>query len=186
MKTIISGGNELLDAPQILRDQLGLGAAQVVGDFGCGGAGYFSLAAAKIVGDQGQVYAVDVLKTVLSSVESKARMHNLYNIKTVWSNLEMFGATDIPESSLDFGLLVNILFQSQKHSDIFREVVRFLKPGAKLMVIDWDKSATIFAPADREKVDPERVKQLAADNGLTLEKEFKAGQYHFGIIFTKV
>ena len=186
MNNIISGGNELLDAPQILTKELGLESSKIVGDFGCGGAAYFSLAAAKLVGDQGQVYAIDVMKTVLSSAESKARMHNLYNIKTVWSDIEVFGATDIAENSLDYAFLVNVLFQSKKHDDIFKEVARLMKSGSKLLVIDWDRAATTFAPADEDKVDPDRLKQIASDNSLALEKEFKAGQYHFGLIFKKV
>jgi len=186
MQKIISGGNELLDAKQILTQQLGLEPGKVVGDFGCGGAGYFTLAAAKIVGDKGQVYAVDVLKTVLSSVDSKARMHNLYNIKTVWSNLEIYGATDMPEASVDYAFLINILFQSKKHAEITKEVVRLMKTSSKLLVIDWDNTASGFGPAAEDKVDPEGMKKIARDNGLVEVKSFKAGQYHFGIIFSKV
>ncbi len=81
-----------------------------VGDLGCGNLGYFSVPAAKIVGQNGVVYAVDILKSVLQSVENIARQEGLDNIKTVWSNLEVVGATKITPASLDLIMVVNMLF----------------------------------------------------------------------------
>ena len=182
----VSGGNELLDAPAILTEQLGLETAKVVADLGCGGAAFFTLAAAKIVGDQGQVYAVDILKTVLSSADSKAKLHNLYNIKTVWSNIEVLGATIIPEGSVDYAFLVNTLFQSKQHEAIFQEAIRLLKPQGKILVIDWDKEVQGIGPAAEDRVDPELIRQIARDQGLSEIKNFRAGQYHFGMVFSKV
>jgi ubiquinone/menaquinone biosynthesis C-methylase UbiE len=186
MQRIISGGNELLDAKKILKEELALRPASMVGDLGCGGAGYFTLASARIVGDQGQVYAVDILKTVLSSITSKARMQKLYNIKTVWSNLEVFGATEIPSASLDYAYLVNILFQSHKHEEIMREAHRLLKPQGSLMIIDWNKGSMVLGPSEDDKIDIERIRTYARLIGLQEVKTFSAGQYHFGVIFMKV
>jgi len=186
MQRIISGGNELLDAKQILTQQLALRPALMVGDLGCGGAGYFTLAAARLVGDQGQVYAVDILKTVLSSVASKARMQKLYNVKTVWSNLEVLGATEIVSASLDYAFLVNILFQSHKHEDILREAHRLLKPQGTLMIIDWLKGSAVLGPAEDDKVDIERLRSFARIIGFQEVKTFNAGQYHFGVLLMKV
>ncbi len=185
MQRVISGGNELLDAKRILSENLHLEPAKVVGDLGCGGAGYFTMAAARLVGDQGQVYAVDILKTVLSSVESKARMQKLYNVKPIWSNLELYGATSIPEATLDYALLVNILFQSHKHKEIMSEAVRLMKPGAKLLVVDWDRGHNALGPADDDKVDQDKIRQYASELSLAEIDDFKAGQYHFGMIFMK-
>ncbi len=185
MPHVISGGNELLDARKILIDSLALEPAKVVADLGCGGAGYFTLAAARVVGDQGQVYAVDILKTVLSSVESKARLQKLYNIKTIWSNLEVYGATAIPAASVDYAFLVNILFQSQKHDEIIREAYRLMKPGGKLLVVDWARGLVAIGPSENDKVDPVEIRRLATEVGLAEINDFKAGQYHFGMIFIK-
>ena len=180
----VFGQSELLNAGSILKDILGLGPRHVVGDLGAGG-GMFTISAARLVGDQGQVYAVDVMRHVLGDIESKARMARLNNIKTVWSNLEMVGAARIKEASLDFAILVNVLFQSKKHEAILTEATRLLKTGGQLLVIDWSDTRPGFAPANDRQVDPQRIIQLAAANGLTLEREFKAGHYHFGLILIK-
>lgn len=178
------GKSELLDAGAILKDILQIGPRHVVGDLGAGG-GMFCINAARLVGAQGQVYAVDVMKHVLGDIESKARMAGLDNIKTVWSNLEMVGATKIKEGILDFALLVNVLFQSKKHYEILAEAGRLLKVDGKLLVIDWSDTRPGFAPATDRQVDPKKVIASAASLGLSLSREFKAGHYHFGLVFTK-
>ncbi len=178
------GKSELLDAGAILKDLLQIGPRHIIGDLGAGG-GMFCINAARLVGNQGQVYAVDVMKHVLGDIESKARLAGLGNIKTVWSNLEMVGATKIKENSLDFALLVNVLFQSKKHEQILAEAARLLKVGGKLLVIDWSDTRPGFAPATDRQVDPKKVIASAASLSLNLIREFKAGHYHFGLIFTK-
>lgn len=178
------GKSQLLDAGKILKEILGLSLGNVVADFGAGG-GLFTISAARMVGDQGQIYAVDVVKNVLSEIESKARMAGLYNIKTVWSNLEIVGAAKIPESSVDFIFIVNVLFQSKKQFEILSEASRLLKKGAKLLVIDWGDNRPSFAPKAEMKVDKNKIIEHASQLDLSLLQEFKAGDYHFGLVFNK-
>ena len=106
-------------------------------------------------------------------------------IKIIWSNLEIVGATKIPEGSLDFALLVNILFQSKKHYEIIAEGTRLLKSGGKLLIIDWSNTTQGFAPPDDLQVDQEKIQGYAQQLDLKLLQSFKAGKYHFGLIFEK-
>ncbi|PLX25985.1 hypothetical protein C0580_00855 [Candidatus Parcubacteria bacterium] len=181
----VFGKSEMLNAGTILKDVLGISVGSMVADLGAGG-GMFSIQSARLVGDQGQVYAVDILKNTLSEIESKARMAGLYNIKTIWSNLEVVGATKINEGTLDFTLLVNVLFQSTKHYEMMAEAARLLKPGGKLLIIDWDNTKPAFTPPSNMQVEPTKLNEYAHQLDLNLVKDFKAGQYHFGIIFSKV
>ena len=178
------GKSELLNAKDILLDMLGMDIGNMVADLGAGG-GLFTLTAARIVGDQGQGYAVDIIKNSLSEIESKARMAGLYNIKTIWSNIEMVGATKIPDASLDYAMLVNVLFQSKKHFEMMSEATRLLKPNGKLLIVDWSNTNPGFAPNNDMKVDKDSLINNSAQINLLLDKEFKAGEYHFGLIFIK-
>jgi hypothetical protein len=56
---------------------------------------------AKLVGNHGSVYAIDIIKSHLELVAKERDLHNLSQIKTVWSNLELVGATNIEPASLD-------------------------------------------------------------------------------------
>jgi len=49
--------------PNEILEEIGLMGQMTFADFGCG-AGYFTIPAAKMVGDHGKVYAVDILKEV--------------------------------------------------------------------------------------------------------------------------
>ncbi len=180
----ISGGNELLDSTEILA-RLGVKTGAKIADLGCGGAGHFIIPAANLVGKSTTVYAVDILKSVLRSVVSKARLEGVSNIKSIWSNLEIAGATKIKAQSLDFALLINILFQSKNDDQIIKEATRLLKSGGKLLVADWNKVLTSFGPAPVDRIKPEAVKKIAKDLNLKLIDEFDAGNYHFGLIFEK-
>ncbi len=180
-----AGGNQLLNPKEILENKVGLGYGSVVADLGCGPKAYFTFQSARIVGDKGTVYAVDIQKQVLSSVESHAKNQGLGNIKTVWSNLEIAGATKIQESSLDLGILNNTLYQSVDMPEMIKEAIRLVKTGGRLLVIDWKKIGAPLGPRMDLRVDPEKVKELCEVFGLKLEQEFEAGQYHFGLAFRK-
>lgn len=176
-------GNELITIDVF--DKVGLQEGQSVGDLGCGNLGYYAFSAAKVVGKSGLVYAVDILKPALDSVNIRIKHEGVENVKTVWSDLEMVGATKIPVNSLDVSFIHNVLFQSTKQDQIIKEAARLLKPGGKLMIVDWKKIGAPFGPPVAERPDPELIKKYAAAIGLRLDQEFEAGQFHFGLIFIK-
>jgi len=180
----ISGGNELLD-PAAIFARLGIKTGSKVADLGCGGAGHFVVPVAKLVGDHRIVYAVDILKSALKTAVSNARLDGINNIRPVWSNLEIIGATKIKSSSLDFALLINILFQSRNRENIIHEAYRLLKKEGKLLVIDWNQNLSSFGPPPEDRVKPEEVKKFAKKAKFELIDAFEAGTYHYGLIFQK-
>lgn len=177
-------GHTFLNPGYILK-KAGLISGQWVADLGCGG-GYFVLPAARIVGDDGRVYGVDVLKTALSSVGSKARLFGLTNIHLVWANVEIFGGSKgIHDESIDMVLLTQLLSQSKKQEGVFKEADRILKKGGQLVVIDWKSDKLPFSPHKEKYVAVDEVKTLAGDNYLKFEREIKVGAYHFCLLFKK-
>jgi ubiquinone/menaquinone biosynthesis C-methylase UbiE len=177
------GGNELIKSD--IFEKVGLSESMHVGDLGCGNLGYFSVPAAKIVGKNGMVYAVDIQKPVLQAVEHIAKEEGLENIKTVWSNLEIVGATRIPADSLDLAVAINMLFIAENDSVVFEEAYRLAKTGGKLLVIDWKSISTPFGPALEDRIKKEDAMKFAKDARFNFIEEFEAGPYHFGLIFTK-
>ncbi|MBI3290739.1 methyltransferase domain-containing protein [Candidatus Falkowbacteria bacterium] len=180
----LSGGNKLLNPAKIF-NRLGINAGDKIADLGCGGAGHFILPAARLAGNDTTVYAVDIMKSVLQSVGSKARLEGIPNVKTVWSNLENYGATKIKKESLDIAFLINILFQSKNHQAIVKEALRLLKKNGKLLIIDWNELKSSFGPPADVRLKKADIKKIAADLKLKLMEEFAAGKYHFGLIFEK-
>lgn len=179
------GGSGLLNPEQILREEVEIFPGATVGDLGCGGSAYFTLQAARLVGENGIVYAVDILKGILSNVSTRAKMYGLKNVRTVWSNLELYGATKINDGALDIALMVTVLFQNQHPEAVMKEGARMTKRGGKILVIDWREGRFPLGPEPRKKILPDRVREITSALGLKEIKSFSAGQFHYGLIFQK-
>ena len=178
--------SSLINIPAVLKH----GAIKVgdtVADFGTGREGKIALPAAKLIGVNGQAYAVDVVKTILPTIQTKARMHGLNNVVPVWSDLERYGATKtIRDNTLAAGFVVTVLFQSKQHEALLKECQRMVRPGGRLEVADWKPGVNApLGPVEDMRVHPEEIKQLAGKLGMQLAGEFEAGPYHWGLVFIK-
>lgn len=175
----------LFDIPAIIR-KMKIEEGQAVADLGCGNFGFFVWPLARLVGRHGQVFAVDILKSNLDEIKRVALKDNLPQVKTIWSNLEVFKATQIENSRLDAALLINVLHQSEKKAEILRETLRLLKRNGQLLIVEWGNSDSPLGPKKEKRVKLESLKTAAEKLGLELQKEFLAGPYHYGLIFTKI
>ncbi|MBI5404692.1 MAG: methyltransferase domain-containing protein [Candidatus Kerfeldbacteria bacterium] len=185
MTESVPSGRSFLDPAKLL-ERGGVSAGMHVGDFGVGGAAYFGIQAAKMVGERGVIYAFDILKPALSSAQSKAKLSGCHNLVPVWSDLEIVGgARGIRDGVLDFGILVNVLHNSKKQKEVLAECTRMLKPGSRMLIIDWSKGGERFGPKREQIVPIERVLDLCSQVGLAPFDQFEAGPYHFGLVVVK-
>lgn len=181
----VVGGNALIDVNLILQ-KVGIGDKMKIADLGCGSSGHFVFPPASLVGKKGKVYAVDILKTVLETMNKRIRQDNIANIETVWSDLEVFGATKIESGSLDVAMLNNTLYLSHKRAEMIREAARMIKKGGKLLIVEWKNIAAPVGPPAEAKVNKNMLEISAKKFGLQLEEDFEAGKYHYGLIFVKL
>src|SRR3989344_5685414 len=117
----IPSGSELLNPEKILA-RTNIREGMRVADFGCGASGHFVFPMSQMVGKDGKVYAVDILKSALASVESRAKIEGATNILTIWSDLEVFGGAKIDSASLDIVAFVN----NQPNEAMLKEAARLL------------------------------------------------------------
>lgn len=169
--------------PQATVEAMQLEKGSTVADFGSG-SGYLTIPIARVIGGQGQVYAIDILEGPLESVESKAKLENLRNIETKRANLEVIGSTEIPDQTVDAVVMSNILFQTQDHSGLFAEAKRVLKHDGKAIVVEWSPDR---APVQLGKnaMSKEQMTKHFQENGWTLTEEFAVSDSHYGLKFTK-
>lgn len=181
---LLKGGTSLIDVPQLLK-RLDINSGQIVADLGCGGGGHFVAPTALMVGSSGLVYAVDIQKKVLSSLEATLKLQNIGNVKIVWSDLERVGATDIPEKSCDVAILANILFQNKNYLNILQEASRLVREGGRVVVVDWKATGGAFGPPQDIRVSPDLVKKMAVEIGLEFVELFDVGDFHYAAVFKK-
>lgn len=176
--------DNVLDARSLL-EEAGLEEKMKIADLGCGSRGYFAIQAAKLIGEDGLVYAVDIVKSALQNVKNTANLFGITNLKIVWANLEIHGATKIPDESIDLAMLNNILFQNEKIDEIIKETFRILKKGGKLLITEWKKTKAPLGPPLENRLSVEEAKSYAEKAGLLFQKELEAGPYHYALIFIK-
>lgn len=172
---------EFLNPRNIILNHLKCQKRMLAADFGCGSGGW-SLPLAKML-NEGKIYAVDILEEPLSSLKSKARINNIVNVETIRADIEK-PITKLLSNSLDIVLMTNLLFQTQKRKEILSEAKRVLKPGGQILVIDWKKEARVPDGAG-EKVPPSQIKKIANELGFSIDEEFDAGDFHFGLVLRK-
>ncbi|KKU17410.1 MAG: Methylase involved in ubiquinone/menaquinone biosynthesis [Candidatus Azambacteria bacterium GW2011_GWE2_46_45] len=118
-------------------------------------------------------------------IQTKAKSEGLFNVETIWANLEAKGGSKLPDDSQDLVMIANVLFQSTMKSNILSEAKRILSPAGKLAVIDWRPDAKGVGPEEGYRLSPQECVKIASELGFKLDKEFVAGAYHWGLIFTK-
>ena len=124
------GRDERLQINRVM-DILGIGPGKTVADIGAG-SGWFTVRAAKRVGDTGTVYAVDINPEAIRYINSRIRKENLHNIKPI------FGKPDNPllPGTVDAVLLLKTYHEVAQPITLLRNLRASLAPGAKVGVID--------------------------------------------------
>jgi len=123
------------DGERSLR-QVGIKKGDIVLDFGCG-SGNYTIPAARIVGEEGTVYALDKDRRDLGKLMRKANLEGLKNIERMETSGKL--KIDLEDKSVDVVLLYDILHyyyfpKARDRRRLLSEVHRILKPGALLSV----------------------------------------------------
>jgi len=171
--------------PPAVVDLLDLEAGIVVADFGCG-SGYFSLPIAKKIGENGVVYALDILPHSLETVESQAKTAGITNIITKRVNLEKQGGSKLPDESCDWVIMKDMLFQNKDKGVILAEAGRVLKEKGRILVIEWNSAAdSSIGPDMSLRISKESLTEIIQKSGLGVLKEIPISNFHYGLILIK-
>lgn len=163
--------------------QMGLREGMKVADLGCG-SGHYALAISGIVGPMGRVYAVDVQEDHLTRLRNDAQEKGIKNIETIWGDIEKAGGTMLKEHALDAVVLSNTLFQLDSAEGAIVEMKRILKPGGKVLVVDWAGAYGGVGPKKESVVPEHTAEELFITGGFHKVKSFRGGPHHYSILFT--
>lgn len=178
----LPSGRALIDAENTLY-KAGVASGMYYADFGAGNLGHFVLPAARIVGDEGLVYAVDIRKKALDAIRGRARHDGVSNLECVWGDIEKTNGVDIPKQTIDLISMVN-MSSVLKTPIVYQEMKRILKPHGKLLVIDWKKGDSQFGPKQEDRFFSNEVQQIIEQYDFSFEKAFEVGPHHWGLLFT--
>jgi len=104
----------------------------VVLDLGSGG-GIDAFLAARIVGDSGKVYGLDMTDDMLSLAEENRKKAGLTNVKFIKGYIEDI---PLPDESIDVVISNCVVNLSEDKEKVFREIYRVIKKGGHLSIAD--------------------------------------------------
>lgn len=117
--------------PYRVLNATGLEPGQKVLEVGCG-PGFFTIPAAKIVGESGSVLALDVNPLAVERVQQKIEVSGVTNVKTMLANAAQ---TDLPDQSFDLAFVFGLAHPiGNNMENIWTELRRLLKPEGVLSV----------------------------------------------------
>jgi ubiquinone/menaquinone biosynthesis C-methylase UbiE len=174
----------MLDAMKILKD-IGLIEGDRFLDAGCGD-GYFSVAAAKVVGDGGRVYAFDVDRDAIGRLEKEIAEKKLANIEAKVADVSR--VLPLEDESVDVVFISNVLHGLVANGEserALKEVARVTRHQGKLAVVEFKKNESPMGPPLSIRLSPEDVEMLALGFGFSKVVVQEAGPYHYSIILRK-
>ena len=122
-----------LHQPDRVMDLVGVKAGMVIGEVGAG-SGYFTFHLARRVGESGKIFANDISRRALNSLERRKERDGISTIETI------VGEVDDPllPEGLDMVFIVNAFHDIAHQVALLNSLAHSLKPGAAVVIIDRD------------------------------------------------
>jgi len=166
--------------PDQIMDALQIGEGSVVADLGAGG-GWFTVRLARRVGPNGRVYAQDIQKPMIESMERRIRREGLPNVTMVLGTPE---DPNLPDP-VDAVLIVGVYGELGQPVEWLKNVRKSLRPAGRIGVVDFRKDGLGPGPDLVERVDEAEVIKDAKASGLQLINRTTQLPFQYLLIFGK-
>ena len=162
---------------QVVR-ALGLRPGQIACDIGAG-PGYFTFPVARVVAEAGHVYAVDVEPRMLDGLRKRLGKTSLRNVTPV---LALEDDPLLPAGACDLILIVDTYHHFPSGPAYLRRLARSLRPGGRLVNIDFHKRELPVGPPPEHKLTREEFLAQAHAAGLSLALEHTFLPYQYFLV----
>jgi len=112
--------------------KFGIQKGMTVVDYGCG-PGRYATKIAGLVGQEGQVYAIDIHVLAIEGVRRRIRKYNLRNIQPIL--IDGYDST-LPDGTADLVCAIDMFWIIKQPAQFLEELRRILKPDGTLVIDD--------------------------------------------------
>jgi ubiquinone/menaquinone biosynthesis C-methylase UbiE len=165
--------------PASVVDALQLRPGMCVADLGAG-TGYFSRYLAAAVGEAGTVFAVDTDPALVAHLRQRAEHENVPNLVPVLASADN---PRLPVGAVDVVLIVDTVHHIDDRINYLRRLRRVLKPGGRVVVIDFKKQAIPVGPPPEHKLARQQVVEEFTTAGYRLISAPDMLPYQYFLIF---
>jgi ubiquinone/menaquinone biosynthesis C-methylase UbiE len=164
--------------PEVILSAIGLKPGDTFMDIGCG-EGFFALPAARLVGESGMVYGLDVDSTAMERLKNKAAAEYLRNLNLTTGEAEEMVLCDACADIVFFGI---VLHDFREPAKVLRNARRMLKPTGRLVDLDWKKEAMELGPPLHIRFSEKEAARLIEETGFKVETIKESRLYHYLIV----
>ena len=176
---------EFLNAERVLQET-GLKNGDEFLDVGCG-EGHFSIAASKIVGTKGKVYAIDSYEESIVVLKEQIRRENIRNIEAIVADVTK--KMPLPDATTDVCLMANVVHGFLANGEVpsvMAETARVMKAGSTLAVVEFQKIDGPPGPPISIRITPEELEDLISGYGFKKNKVAEVGPFHYAAMFRTI
>ena len=139
-----------------------------VADIGSGN-GYHTLMMAKIIGEKGQAYAVDIQPEMLIMLEERAKKVGMDNIKLIENR---FWDADLPEKSVDFVLMADVYHEFSHPQQMLSSIKKSLKEDGVVCLLEFKSEDPKVPIKPEHKMSKAQVIKEMSSNGFVLSRSY--------------
>ena len=161
--------------------KFGLQPGDVVADIGCG-IGYFTIPAAKLVGAEGKVFALDISEEMLIEVKNRTAVEEIKNLQLLKVEENQFS---LACGSTTFVFLAFVLHEVPELKEYLRQVIGILKNGGRVAIIEWQKQDTPMGPPVKHRLAQEDLINLLGELGLQGIQKIDLSDCFYGLLAEK-
>jgi ubiquinone/menaquinone biosynthesis C-methylase UbiE len=170
--------------PQKILETITIRPGSFAVDIGSG-TGAYTFGLARLVGENGTVFAVDIQKDKLDRLYKEANSLGFSNVHIMWGDAELPNGTKLAPSVADVIILANVLFMIDDRQGLIEEINRITKSKSTILVVDWVESFGGIGPHPSRVVSKDVARELFVRAGFLFVREIEAGSHHYGMIFNK-
>ncbi|SEJ48220.1 Methyltransferase domain-containing protein [Propionispira arboris] len=168
--------------PEETLSRFGLAEGDSIADIGCG-TGYFTLSAARVVGTQGKVYALDIMPEMLEIARAKAKEKNFKNIEFIETKETDF---ILPDAAVERALACLVVHEADDPIAFFQEVKRILQIGGHFYIIEWTRQENSkMGPPLEHRIDGKALATVLEQAGFQNVEQFELNSEMYAIIVKK-
>ena len=169
------------ERPDLLLPALKIKAGDAVADIGAG-TGFYTRRLAKLVGEKGTVYAVEIQQEMLDLLTNKMAELKIHNVKPVLGTV-----TDpkLPQASVDLILMVDVYHEFDFPYEMTAAMCRALKPGGRMVFVEFRGEDPKVPIKPVHKMTVAQVRKEMALQPLQWQETIESLPWQHIIVFTK-
>ena len=167
--------------PDKIFSSIGLHKGMIFVDVGCG-EGYFALPAARGVGPEGRVYAVDINADAVEHLKEQATKEGLTNLSAEAKEAEAAVACEGCADIVFFGIDLHDFADPKK---VIQNANVMLRQSGRLIDLDWKDIPMDFGPPAEKRFPVKKATMMIESAGFTIQSVQDAGPYHYLIIASR-